>query len=62
MITTNVVDLGVLHQAPDLGLLEVVEAVVIGGAQVGAHAAVVAGDDDAAAAGGLGRLDAVLDA
>lgn len=62
MVAANVVDVGVLDQAPDLGLLEVVEAVVVGGAEVGAHAAVVAGDDDAAAAGGLGRLDAVLDA
>lgn len=62
MVTTNIVDLGALDKAPDLGLLQVVQAVVVGGAQVGAETPVVAGDDDAAAAGGLGGLDAVLDA
>lgn len=38
-----------------------VEVVVVGGTQIRAHAAVVAGDDHAAAAGGLRRIDAVLD-
>lgn len=62
MITADIVDLGALDEAPDLGLLEVVQIVVVRGAQVGAETPVVAGDDDAAAAGGLGGLDAVLDA
>lgn len=62
MVATNVEYLSVLNQAPDLGLFQVVQAVVVGGSQVGAHAAVVAGDDDAAAARGLRGLDAVLDA
>lgn len=62
MITADIVDLSTLNEAPDLGLLQVVQVVVVGGAQVGAETPVVAGDDDAAAAGGLGRLDAVLDA
>lgn len=62
VVTTDVVDVCALDEAPDLGLLQVVEAVVVGGAQVGAETPVVAGDDDAAAAGGLGGLDAVLDA
>lgn len=62
VVTTDIVDLGALDEAPDLGLLQVVQAVVVGGAQVGAETPVVAGDDDAAAAGGLGGLDAVLDA
>lgn len=61
MVTADIVDLGALNEAPDLGLLEVVQVVVVRGAQVGAETPVVAGDDDAAAAGGLGGLDAVLD-
>lgn len=62
VVTADIVDLGALDEAPDLGLLEVVQVVVVRGAQVGAETPVVAGDDDAAAAGGLGGLDAVLDA
>ncbi|KAJ6446362.1 telomerase activating protein Est1 [Purpureocillium lavendulum] len=59
---TNVVDLGVLDELPDLRLLQVVDVIVVGSAQVGAQAAVVAGDDDAAAASLLLGVDAVLDA
>lgn len=62
MVTADIVDVGTLNKAPDLGLLQVVEVVVVRGAQVGAETPVVAGDDDTAAAGGLGGLDAVLDA
>lgn len=62
VVTANVVDIGILNQAPDLGLLEVVQIVVVRGAQIRAHAPVVAGDDHAATAGRLRRLDAVLDA
>lgn len=61
VVTTNIVHLGALNKAPDLGLLQVVQVVVVGGAQVGAETPVVAGDNDTAAAGGLGGLDAVLD-
>lgn len=61
MITTNVVHLSTLDQLPDLGLLQELDLVVISGTQLGAHGAVVAGDDDGAAAGGLLRVDAVLD-
>lgn len=62
VVTTDIVDLGALDEAPDLGLLQVVQVVVVGSAQVGAETPVVAGDDDTAAASGLGGLDAVLDA
>lgn len=61
MEATNVEDVGVLGKGPDLGLLQVVEVVVVGGAEVGAEGAVVAGDNGAAAAGGLLGVDAVLD-
>lgn len=62
VVTADIVDLGALDEAPDLGLLQVVQVVVVRGAQVGAETPVVAGDDDTAAAGGLRGLDAVLDA
>lgn len=62
MVAANVVDIGILNQAPDLGFLQVVQAVVVRSAQIGAHAAVMARDDHPAPAGRLGRLDAVLDA
>lgn len=62
MVATDVVDLSGLNEAPDLGLLQVLDLVVVGSSQVGAHAAVVTGDDDAAAAGGLLLIVAVLDA
>ena len=61
MVTADIVSLGLLDQSPDLGLLEVVEVVVVGGAELGAHAPVVAGDDDATGAGGDLGVDAVLD-
>lgn len=62
VVAAHIVRLGTLDQGPHLGLLQVVEVVVVGGAELGAHAPVVAGDDDAAAAGGHGGVDAVLDA
>lgn len=61
MVASNVVDLGVLNEGPVLGLLQVVQVVVVGSAQVSAETAVVAGDDDAASAGGLLLVHAVLD-
>lgn len=62
VVAADVVGLGVLDEGPDLGLLEVLDVVVVGGAELGAHAAVVARDDDAAAARLLLGVDAVLDA
>lgn len=58
----NVVDVGIFSKSPDLGLLQVVEVVVVGGAEVSAEGAVEAGDDGAAAARGLLGVDTVLDA
>lgn len=62
VVAADVVRLGVLDQLPDLGGLEVLDVVVVGGGEVGAHAPVVACDDDGAAAGGLLGVDAVLHA
>jgi hypothetical protein len=62
VVATDVVGLGVLDEGPDIGALQVLQVVVVGSAQLGAHAAVVAGDDNAAAAGGDLGVDAVLDA
>lgn len=62
VVATDVVDLGVLHELPDLGLLQVIKLVGVGSGKVGAHAAVVAGDDDTATARGLLLIVAVLDA
>lgn len=62
MEATDVVHLGVLDELPDLGLLQVVQVVVVGSAEVGAQASVVAGDDGAATASLLLGVDAVLDA
>jgi hypothetical protein len=62
VVATDVVGLGVLDESPDIGALQVLQVVVVGGAQLGAHAAVVAGDDNAATAGGDLGVDAVLDA
>jgi hypothetical protein len=59
--SADVVDLSVLHEAPDLRLLQVVKAIVIGSSQVGAKTAVVASDDGAAATGLLLGVDAILD-
>lgn len=59
---TNVVVISILDQAPDLGLLQVVETVVVSSAEVSAERAVVAGDDDTAAASLLLGVDAVLNA
>lgn len=60
VVTTDVVELGLLDQRPDLGLLEVLELVLVGGSEVGAHAAVVASDDNTTLTSGLGLIDAVL--
>jgi hypothetical protein len=62
VVAADIVGLGVLDEGPDVGALQVLQVIVVGGTQLGAHAAVVAGDDDAAAAGGDLGVDAVLDA
>ena len=49
---TNVVNLGVLDLLPDVVLLQMLDLVVVGSSEVGAHGAVVASDDNTAAAGG----------
>lgn len=61
MVATNVVHLSILDQAPDLGLLQVIESIVVRGTQIRAHAPVVARNHDATPPGGLRLLDAVLD-
>lgn len=60
--TSNIVNISVLDQLPDFGLLQVVHIIVVGGAKVGAQAAVVAGDDGTTAASLLLGVNAVLDA
>lgn len=61
MVATNVVHLGILDQAPDLGLLQVVKSVVVGSTQIRAHTPVVACNHHTAPTRRLRRLDAVLD-
>jgi hypothetical protein len=58
--TTNVVDLGVLNELPDLRLLQVVKVVVVGSTEISAQASVVTSDDGTAAASLLLRVDSVL--
>ena len=60
METTNVVELGLLNERPDVRLLQVVDLVLVSRSKVGTHAAVVASDDDTALASGLGIIDAVF--
>ena len=60
VVATDVVHLGLLGEGPDVGLLQVLELVLVGGSQVGAHATVVSGDDHTTLAGGLGLIDTVL--
>lgn len=61
MVASNVVNLGVLNEAPDLGLLQVVKVVVVSGTEISAETAVVAGDDNTTATSGLLLVDTVLD-
>lgn len=59
---TDVVDVSVLDKAPDLGLLQVVEIIVVGSTEISAERAVVAGNDDTATASLLLGVDTVLNA
>jgi hypothetical protein len=49
---TNVEDLSILDLLPDALLLQVLDLVVVGGSEIGAHGAVVAGDNNTAATRG----------
>jgi hypothetical protein len=61
VVASNVEDLSVLNERPDLGLLQVVKAVVVGSAEVSAETAVVAGDNNTASASWLLGVNTVLD-
>jgi hypothetical protein len=58
--TTDVVDLSVLNELPDLGLLQMVKIIVVGSTEVSAQASVVTSDDGTATASLLLRIDTVL--
>lgn len=58
--TTDIEELGLLDERPDVGLLQVLKLVLVGSSEMSAHAAVVASDDDTALSGGLGLVDTVL--
>jgi hypothetical protein len=60
MVATDIVELCLLNQRPDLRLLQVLDLVLVGSSEVGAHAAVVASDDNTALSGGLSLIDTVL--
>ena len=62
VVTTDIVNLSVLDEGPDLGLLQVLKVVVVGGTELGAHGAVVASNDNTATAGVDLGVDTVLDA
>lgn len=62
MVTTNVENLCVLGQGPDLRLLQVLGLVLVGSSKVGAHAAVVAGDDNTTLSSGLDIVNTVFSA
>lgn len=51
VVTADIVGLGVLNESPDIRTLQMLKVVVVGGAELGAHTPVVAGDDNATAAG-----------
>jgi hypothetical protein len=58
--STNEVELSLLNEVPDVGLLKVLELVLVGGSKVGAQAAVVASDDGTTLSSGLGLVHTVL--
>jgi hypothetical protein len=60
MVATDIVELCLLNQRPDLRLLQVLDLVLVGSSEVGAHAAVVASDDNTTLTGGLGLINTVL--
>jgi hypothetical protein len=60
VVSTDVVDLGLLNKSPDMGLLKVLNLVFVGSSKVGDHATVVASDDNTTFSGGLDLVDAVF--
>jgi hypothetical protein len=60
VVATDVVELSLLDQGPDVGLLQVLNLVLVGSSEVSAHATVVASDNDTAFASGLSLVDTVL--
>lgn len=61
VVATDVDELGLLDQGPDLWLLQVLHLVVVGSSKVGDHGSVVTSNNDTAAAGLLLWIDTVLD-
>lgn len=61
MVSTDVVNLSLLHERPDIGLLQMLNLVFVGGSKVGDHATIVAGDDHATFSSRLSFVDAVFD-
>ena len=60
--TTNVIDLRIFNELPDLWRLEVLELVVVGSSQVGNQGTVVTGNHDTATSGGMLLVDSVFGA
>ena len=57
MVSSHEVVLGLLDPVPVF--LQMLDLVLVGGSQIGAHAPVMAGDDDTASAGGVRLIDSV---
>lgn len=62
MVTSDVVNLGILDELPDLRGLEVLKLVVVGGSKLGDHRAVMASDNNGAAASRVVRLNTIFSA
>ena len=60
VVATDVDELGLLDQGPDLWLLQVLHLVVVGSSEVSDHGSVVASNNDTAAAGLLLWIDAIF--
>jgi len=60
MIATDVVNFSTLDVCPDLGRLEVLQLVVVGGGKISDHRPVMAGNDNTTTASGLILLDAIF--
>ncbi len=60
VVAADIEDVGGLDHLPDLRSIQVVDLVVIGGGEVGAHGAMLVSDDDTAFAGRGGWVDVVF--
>ena len=60
MVSTNVVDLGLLDERPDVRLLKMFKLILVRSSEMSAHATVVASNNHTALAGGLDIIDTVL--